>query len=243
VASGLRAGERLTGVEFSGADFTSLNCAVNLPDMAHTSRDDARRSGRRPGTPDTRRNILDSARRLLAGGGCGSTSMRAIARDAGVDAALVVHYFGSKEGLLREALKPGDVRPVDFDALVDEDLDSLGERLVEAFLDEIDAQADHGKGIAVVLGLGMEDPLAAELVHELMVEGWTAPLARALERATGAEDAPVRAQLAATQMVALVVSRQLGVMEHIADLPREELVRRYGAMVQLALTGVASNVC
>jgi AcrR family transcriptional regulator len=211
--------------------------------MAHTSPDDARRSGRRPGTPDTRQDILDSARRLLAGGGCGGTSMRAVARDAGVDAALVVHYFGSKEGLLREALRPGEVVPVDFDALVDEDLDCLGERLVAAFLDEIDAQADHGKGIAVVLGLGMEDPLAAELVRELMVDGWTAPLGAALERATGAPDARLRAQLAATQMVALVVSRRLGVMEQLTDLDGDELVRRYGAMVQCALTGVASNVC
>jgi AcrR family transcriptional regulator len=211
--------------------------------MAHTSPDDARRSGRRPGTPDTRRDILDSARRLLAGGGCGSTSMRAVARDAGVDAALVVHYFGSKEGLLREALRPGEVVQVDFDALVDEDLDRLGERLVSAFLDEIDAQADHGKGIAVVLGLGMEDPLAAELVSELMVDGWTAPLGAALERATGAPDAGLRAQLAATQMVALVVSRRLGVMEQLTDLDGDEIVRRYGAMVQCALTGVASNVC
>ncbi len=139
--------------------------------MAHTSPDDARRSGRRPGAPDTRQDILDSARRLLAGGGCGGTSMRAIARDAGVDAALVVHYFGSKEGLLREALRPGEAMPIDFDALVDEDLDALGERLVAAFLDEIDARADHGKGIAVVLGLGMEDPLAAELVRELTFDG------------------------------------------------------------------------
>ncbi len=211
--------------------------------MARTSPADARRSGRRPGTPDTRQDILDSARRLLAGGGCGATSMRAIARDAGVDAALVVHYFGGKEGLLREALRPGEVAAVDFEELVGEDVGRLGERLVAAFLEEIDAQADHGEGIAVVLGMGMEDPLAAELVRELVVDAWTAPLGAALERATGAPDAHLRAQLAATQMVALVVSRQLGVMEHLMGLDRAELVRRYGAMVQSALTGVPSDAC
>lgn len=205
--------------------------------MTPSSPAEARRSGRRPGTPDTRQAIIDSARRLLACGGCGATSMRAVARDAGVDAALVVHYFGSKEGLLREALRPSHVAPIDFERLVSEDLDGVGERLVSDFLAEIDAQADHGKGVAVVLGMGIEDPLAAELVREFLVDGWTVPLAAALERATGLPDAPLRAHLAATQMIALVVSRRLGALHEATDLDRAVLVRRYGAMVQQALTG------
>lgn len=65
----------------------------------------ARRAGRRPGQPDTREQILTSARDLFSEKGYEATSVRAIAAGASVDAALINHYFGSKEGLFRAALE------------------------------------------------------------------------------------------------------------------------------------------
>src|SRR4051812_37033335 len=59
----------------------------------------AARSGRRPGNPDTRREILDSARKVFAANGFNKASIRRIAAGAGVDPALVHHYFGSKDEL------------------------------------------------------------------------------------------------------------------------------------------------
>ena len=59
----------------------------------------APRTGRRPGNQDTRGQILDAARQAFAGRGFAATSIRAIAADAGVDAALVHHYFDSKQQL------------------------------------------------------------------------------------------------------------------------------------------------
>ena len=61
--------------------------------------------GRRPGAPDTRAEILASARELFAARGFGSTSVRAIAADAGVDPSLVHHYFGTKDDLFLAALE------------------------------------------------------------------------------------------------------------------------------------------
>ncbi|HEY6692923.1 MAG TPA: helix-turn-helix domain-containing protein, partial [Solirubrobacteraceae bacterium] len=63
------------------------------------------RTGRRPGETHTRVAILGAARKLFAERGYAGASMRAIAAEAGVDASLVVHFFGSKAGLLVEAIE------------------------------------------------------------------------------------------------------------------------------------------
>ncbi len=57
------------------------------------------KAGRRPGNQDTRGKILDAARDAFATKGFAGTSMRAIAADASVDAALIHHYFDSKQQL------------------------------------------------------------------------------------------------------------------------------------------------
>ena len=63
--------------------------------------------GRRPlGSPDARRAVLDAARELFAERGFERTTMRAVAGQAGVDPALIYHYFGDKDGLLFAALQP-----------------------------------------------------------------------------------------------------------------------------------------
>ena len=63
------------------------------------------RRGRRPGSPDTRAAILAAARERFAAQGYAGTSVRAVAASAGVDAALVHHYFGTKDDLFLAALE------------------------------------------------------------------------------------------------------------------------------------------
>ena len=71
------------------------------------------RRGRRPGAPDTRAAILAAARSRFAEHGYAGTTIRAVATDAGVDAALVHHYFGTKDELFLAALElPVDPRQV-----------------------------------------------------------------------------------------------------------------------------------
>ena len=82
--------------------------------MASKSPAAAGRTGRRRGQPHTRQQILDAARELFAERGYAGTSMRAIGAAAGVDPALVHHYFGTKEELFRAVL---DV-PVDPEVLL-----------------------------------------------------------------------------------------------------------------------------
>ena len=64
------------------------------------------RTGRRPGDSGSREAVLAAARRLFAQHGFSDTPMRAIAAEAGVDAALSVHFFGTKAKLLTAAVRP-----------------------------------------------------------------------------------------------------------------------------------------
>ena len=58
------------------------------------------------GSPDARRAVLDAARELFAERGFERTTMRAVGTRAGVNPALIYHYFGDKDGLLAAALEP-----------------------------------------------------------------------------------------------------------------------------------------
>jgi AcrR family transcriptional regulator len=85
------------------------------------------RRGRRPGSGDTRGEILAAARELFAAHGFERTSMRAIARQVHVDPALVLHYFGTKENVFLSAIElpfePEAVLPT----VLSGDIGSLGE--------------------------------------------------------------------------------------------------------------------
>ena len=63
------------------------------------------RTGRRPGHSDARERILDAARHRFAEHGLDGTSMRDVAADAGVDPALIHHYFGTKQRLFIAAVE------------------------------------------------------------------------------------------------------------------------------------------
>ncbi|NJP35632.1 helix-turn-helix domain-containing protein [Micromonospora thermarum] len=86
------------------------------------------RTGRRPGTAETRAAILAAARNAFAARGYDGVSIRQVASGAAVDPALVHHYFGSKVGLFRTALRTA----VDPEGLLSDlfagDVDTLGQR-------------------------------------------------------------------------------------------------------------------
>lgn len=93
-----------------------------------------RRPGRRPGSADTRGEILAAARNVFAEKGFDKATVRGIARVAEVDPALVHHYFSTKEGMFVEAMQlpinPEEVVPT----ILDGPRDEIGERLVRLIL-------------------------------------------------------------------------------------------------------------
>lgn len=95
------------------------------------------RLGRRPGNHDTKADILQAARACFDERGYDGTSLREIARRAGVDAALIHHYFGSKATLFADLMEiPGDPRQVaeEAAAAVDGSAADNGAAIVEGFL-------------------------------------------------------------------------------------------------------------
>src|SRR3954468_4457947 len=96
---------------------------------------------------DTKAAILAAARTRFAAEGYRSASIRAVARDVGVDAALVVRYFGSKPGLFAAATDIDLYIPDLSDARADEQ----GRRLVEHFLSRWDAGTLEGQVLLSLL--------------------------------------------------------------------------------------------
>src|SRR3954453_22756460 len=96
------------------------------------STDSSKKSGRRPGTTNTREAIAAAARAQFADVSYDRATIRGIATAAGVDPALVVHFYGSKEDLFREVMA---LPPAVTDAiagLADGPRKTVGRRLAEA---------------------------------------------------------------------------------------------------------------
>lgn len=191
-----------------------------------------RRTGRRPGESDTREAILASARRRFAEQGYDGATIRAIAGDAGVDPALVHHFFATKENLFVASMRlpfgPGDVLP----PLAYVERDRLGEALARAALGmwEVPEVQDTMLG---VLRSAFSNEQAARMLREFVTQAVVSRLAGI----AGGPDPEVRASLAASQIVGIAVVRYLVRIEPIASVSVDELVAAIGPTLQRYLTG------
>ena len=187
--------------------------------------------GRRPGSPDTRAAILEAARALFASGGLSGTSVRAVAAKAGVDPALVHHYFGSKDDLFVAALQlPFDFREVVVPVLA-EGPDGAAERLLPVCLsiwDDPDLQTP-----LLALARSLTDPSSKELMRDGFLKVVIGPIGVAL----GIDEPERRMPLVASQMMGLIFMRYLLQVEPIASMPAAELVATYAPTIQRYLTG------
>jgi AcrR family transcriptional regulator len=187
-----------------------------------------RRSGRRPGNQDTRSSILQAARSSFAEKGYDRASIRAIAAEAGVDAALVHHYFGTKEKLflavLNAPINPAEVVPQALQG----PREQAGERLVRLVLTIWDSPA--GAAALAVFRSALSNEWTARLLREFLV---VQVLRRAVaELAIDPAEAPVRAGLVATQMAGLILTRYVLRIDPLPDLDPELLVAALGPNVQ-----------
>jgi AcrR family transcriptional regulator len=191
----------------------------------------ASRRGRRPGSPDTRAAILGAARELFAANGYGGTSIRAVAAAAGVDAALVHHYFGAKDDLFVAALElPIDPRVALAPAIAGGP-DGAAERMLGVFLSVWDNPENRLPLLALVRG--MFDPAGRRLLREGFLPAILQPVGVAL----GIERPEVRMPLLASQVLGLIVVRYVLEVEPIASLPAEQVVAIYAPTLQHYLTG------
>ena len=177
------------------------------------------RTGRRPGTPDTREKILAVARRGFATRGYDATSLRGIATDAEVDPALLIHYFGTKEGLFAAATGLPTGLSELFAGTQDASLRDFAESLVRSYLGFVDSDQSRNAILALVRSAVSNEKAAAMLREFLAAE-----LLPVIASRTGHENAPLRASLVAAQLMGVAMLRHVVRLDPVARASRDEIV-------------------
>ncbi|MGC0421282.1 TetR family transcriptional regulator [Embleya sp. AB8] len=187
--------------------------------------------GRRGDTGRTRESILAAARTEFAARGYAGTSVRAIARGAGVDPALVHHYFGPKDRVFIAAMD----LPLDPETLVAgafaQGVEHAGARLAESFV-TLWEHPDTGTRLLAILRTAVPaegNPAFREFVG--------AELTTRLAEGIGGTDAALRANLCVSQLLGVALTRYVLRLEPIASTPGTELARRLAPILQRHLTG------
>lgn len=190
------------------------------------------RGGRRPGQSGTREAILAAARESFGSAGYGGTTIRGVARTAGVDPALVHHFFGNKEGLFAAAMELPFDPGVLVAGLLEGGTDGLGERIVRTFLAVWDGTPGQGPMLAL-LRSAVTDEKAASSLRAFLSHVLLTPLAHA----AGADRPELRAALVGSQMVGLAVARYVVRLDPIASAGPDDLAPAVGSSLDRYLTG------
>jgi AcrR family transcriptional regulator len=198
-----------------------------------------RRRGRPRGGGNTREDVLAAARRVFAERGYEGATLRAIAAQAGVDPAMVRHFFGDKGGLFRAALHlPFDPAPA-LAVVVAGGVDGLGERLVRFFLSVWEADDGPSPFVAFLRGAADHEE-SRTMLHDLLTRTLFPVLSSALadpdEGPGNGTDALLRVVLCGSQIVGLGMARYVVRVEPLATMPVERLVALYAPTLQRYLT-------
>jgi len=197
---------------------------------------DSERERKRPGRPagpsDRRERILASARELFSRNGIDKTSIRAIAADAGVDAALVHHYFGTKTQLFAAAIHiPIDPMTV-IGRLKEVPVEQIGHTLPSILLPLWDS--DIGKGFVATLRsilAGNDVSLVRSFFQEIII-GEIGPR---VDNPPGSSR--VRIQFVASQLVGVAMARYILELDPFATLPADQIAETIAPTLQRYLTG------
>jgi AcrR family transcriptional regulator len=169
---------------------------------------------------------------LFARNGIDRTSIRAVAAGAGVDAALVHHYFGTKQQLFAAAIRiPIDPMEI-LRPMRETPVEELGLRLPSVLLPIWDSEL----GAALIATLrslltGAEVSLARSFLQEVVV----AEVAARVDTPPGT--GVIRAQLVASQLMGVVMARYIVQVEPFASLPAERIAHAIAPNLQRYLTG------
>jgi AcrR family transcriptional regulator len=192
----------------------------------------SKRPGRPRGQSDTRERILLCARELFARNGFDRTSVRSIASAAGVDGALVHHYFGTKQQLFAAAIHiPIDPMQV-LGPMRETPVAELGWRLPSLLLPLWDSELGSGFIATLRSLLTGED---VSLVRSFLQEVISVEVGRRVDDPPGS--GRVRVQFVASQLVGVVMARYILELEPFASLPVEQIAETIAPNLQHYLTG------
>ena len=208
--------------------FPGDDAGVNTPEGQNATK----RRGRRPAGADTRSALVAAARAVFGEQGYDGATVRSIATRAGVDAAMVNHWFGSKEGLFAEVVLDLPIKPKDILATLSQSpADRLGEHIARTFLDVWDATG--GEHFAALVRSVTGHEAAAHVLRDFFLKHVFLTLAQRVS----ADRPDLRANLVASQIVGMGVARYVIRFEPLAGTPAEELARAVGPTLQRYLTG------
>jgi AcrR family transcriptional regulator len=175
---------------------------------------------------------LDAARRLFTTDGYDQTSIRAVASASGVDSALVMHYFGSKEGLFNAVIEwPFDIDAVFHDIFLG-DTGQVGRRLVRTIC-AIWEDEHTRHPLTAILRNAVQREDAGRLLREFVRREIVGRLAAQSED----PHADMRGSLVCSTLVGLFTSRYVIGIEPLASAPIETVVQAVGPTIQHYLTG------
>ncbi|MFF3158270.1 TetR family transcriptional regulator [Streptomyces sp. NPDC057910] len=173
----------------------------------------------------TKAAILDAARERFAADGYERATIRAIARDAGIDPSMVMRYYGNKEGLFAAAseIDLRIPRPETLPAV------GMGAALVEHFLD----RWENDDVLTALLRVGVTNAAGAERVRAVFT-GQMVPVVAGI--CPDPEDAPRRAALVSSQILGMAIARYVLCFPPAVTMSREDIVDWLGPTVQRYLT-------
>jgi len=158
--------------------------------------------------------------------------MRAIAAEAGVDAALLVHFFGNKAALLAEAVRWPFDPEVEMPKLLVDGRHQAGRHLVELFVSTWDREGGRNSILTLLRAAGTE-PQAAEMLRDFITVRLFGPLMTRL----GSDRPELRADLVSSQLIGLGTARYVLRFEPLASATPTQIVGWTAPTVQRYLTG------
>lgn len=187
----------------------------------------AKRRGRPRGRSDTRQRIVAAATAEFSDLGYDGATMRGIAGRAGVDAALLHHYFGTKADLFGEIVD-APMRP---DLKIPEILagprDQIGEAILRYVLDVWEQPEARRRGILV-----MRTAIGNKVATPLLAGFLSRELLGKIAAGIGVPDGELRASLVATQVAGLLLARYVLRLAPLADASVDEIVAWVAPNVQ-----------
>ncbi|QYX78277.1 TetR/AcrR family transcriptional regulator [Streptomyces akebiae] len=183
-------------------------------------------------TPAARDRILAAAREEFSERGYDKASVRGIAKAAGVDSALVHHYFGTKEQVFEAAVTLSFGPAMQAPQAVEEGpLDGVGERLTRFVFGVWENPATRTPLLAIVRS-AVNNEAAAAVFRRIIATQVLRRIADRLE----VPDAELRAELAAAQLVGIAMLRYVIKVEPVASADPEQIIKRVAPVVQAHLT-------
>ncbi len=190
------------------------------------------RTGRRPGGGSSREEILAAARARFAADGYEAVSVRAVAREAGVDPALIHRFYGGKSELFAAAMQLPPAQLAAWNAAAADGIEGVGRRLALLFEHEWRDPATSGPRLAM-LQAAVTRPEIATMLREFLASELLGPVARRLD----GPDAQLRVMLVGSQLIGMAVARHVLRVEPLASLAEETVATLVGDLVQRTLTG------